>query len=131
MYLLDTDTVIYCLKGDQTVLQNLALHIQDPLRICSITLMELYYGAHKSKKKTSNLAKVRQIESAFDVVPVDRSMSETFGELKSALENRGVPLDDFDLVIASCALVHNITLVTNNIRHFQRVDGLKLDNWAK
>jgi len=93
--------------------------------------MELYYGAYKSQKTNANLAKVRRIEKAFDTIPVDFFISETFGMIKSHLESQGTPLDDFDLIIAATALAHNLVLVTNNEKHFRRVDGLKLDNWNR
>jgi len=131
MYLLDTDTVIYGLKGYDAVIRNLADHQQDPLKISAMTLLELYYGAYKSEKVVANLAKVRRIQNAFDVIAVDFSIAETFGMIKSALETQGTPLDDFDLVIAACALAHNLTLVTNNEKHFQRVEGLKVENWTR
>jgi tRNA(fMet)-specific endonuclease VapC len=131
MFLLDTDTVIYSLKGQEAVIRNLEDHRHDTLKISAITLMELYYGAYKSEKATGNLARVRRIENAFDVIAVDYSISETFGMVKAALETQGIPLDDFDLVIAACALANNMTLVTNNEKHFGRVDGLKLENWSR
>jgi tRNA(fMet)-specific endonuclease VapC len=131
MYLLDTDTIIYSLKGNDPVIRNLKVHQMDPLKISAISLMELYYGAYKSQQATANLAKVRYIENAFDILPIDFSIAETFGMLKSGLESQGTPLDDFDLVIAAAALTHNLTLVTNNEKHFRRVEGLKLANWTK
>lgn len=131
MFLLDTDTIIYSLKGNPDVLRNLEAHQQDPLCICAITLLELYYGAHKSEKPISNLAKIRRIEKVFDTLPVDAAIAETFGMIKSGLESAGTPLDDFDLIIASCALAHNLTLVTNNEKHFNRIEGLKLENWTR
>ena len=130
MFLLDTDTVIYCLKGQKAVIRNLENHRRDPLKISVITLMELYYGAYKSEKVTGNLAKVRRIENGFDVIAVDFSIAATFGMIKSELEDQGLPLDDFDLVIAACALTLNLVLVTNNEKHFKRVEGLKLENWT-
>ena len=130
MFLLDTDTVIYCLKGHETVIRNLKNHRQDPLKISTITLLELYYGAYKSEKVTGNLAKVRRIENEFDAIAVDFSIAGTFGMLKFSLEAQGLPLDDFDLMIAACALTRNLVLVTNNTKHFQRVEGLKLENWT-
>ena len=130
MFLLDTDTLIYSLKGNDAVVRNLATHQRDPLKVSVITTMELYYGAYKSEKAAANLAKVRRIENAFDILSVDFSIAETFGMLKSALESQGTPLDDFDLVIAASALAHNLTLVTNNEKHFRRVEGLRLDNWS-
>jgi len=131
MFLLDTDTIIYSLKGKDSVVQNLAAHQRDPLKISVISLMELYYGAYKSEKTKANLAKVRRIEKAFDIISVDFSVAETFGMIKSDLEFQGTPLDDFDLVIAASALAHNLILVTNNEKHFRRVEGLELDNWNR
>ena len=131
MFLLDTDILIYSLKGHEAVIRRLERHRRDPLKICVITLMELYYGAYKSAAVTGNCAKVRRIENAFDVIPVDFSLAETFGMLKSGLETKGTSLDDFDLVLAACALAHNLTLVTNNEKHFKRVEGLRLENWAR
>ena len=67
MYLLDTDTVIYALKGQREVMRNLALHADDPLGVSVITLMELYYGAFRSRQVAGNLAKVRSLEKAVRV----------------------------------------------------------------
>jgi len=89
MFLLDTDTLIYSLKGHQAVIRNLEIHQRDPLKISVISLMELYYGSYKSEKTTANLAKVRRIENHFDIIPVDFSIAETFGMIKSNLESRG------------------------------------------
>jgi predicted nucleic acid-binding protein len=131
MYLLDTDILIYSLKGNAAVQQNLRNHLNDPIQISSVTLMELYYGAYKSQKMESNLAKVRKIENSLEIIPVSRETAEIFGMLKGKLEATGMPLDDFDLILAATALSHNLILVTNNERHFKRIDGLKLENWAK
>jgi len=81
MFLLDTDTIIYNLKGNEAIKKNLQYHFDTPLKISVITLMELYYGAYKSE-------------------------------------------------IASCALAYNLTLVTNNLKHFSRIEGLKITNWS-
>ncbi len=130
MYLLDTDTIIYNLKGNDAVEKNLQQHTDDPMKISVITLMELYYGAYKSEKIAGNLAKVRTLENSFEIISADKGAAESFGLLKASLEKSGTPLDDFDLVIASCALAHNLILVTNNIKHYARIDSLKLTNWS-
>ena len=130
MYLLDTDTVIYALKGQPEVLRNLALHADDPLGVSVITLMELYYGAFKSQQVAGNLAKVRALEKAVRVWDLQADAAEVFGALRAELESDGNRLDDFDLGIAACALVHNLTLVTHNSAHFARVRGLRLDDWC-
>ncbi|MDY6857621.1 MAG: type II toxin-antitoxin system VapC family toxin [Thermodesulfobacteriota bacterium] len=131
MYLLDTEIIIYSLKADERVKQNLQYHLNDPLKISAVTLMELYYGAYKSKKVESNLAKIRTIESSLEIVPISEELVEIFGLLKSNLEKTGKPLDDFDLILASTALSFNLILVTNNEKHFEGIDGLKIENWLK
>jgi len=130
MYLLDTDTVIYNFKGHDSVIKNLHAHIHDPIKISVVTLMELYYGAYKSQMVESNLANIKALENALEIIPSGRESAELFGIYKSKLEKLGTPLDDFDLIIASCALANNMTLVTNNVRHFARIKGLKLTNWT-
>jgi len=130
MYLLDTDTVIYSLKGQPDVVRNLALHADDPLGVSVITLMELYYGAFRSRQVAGNLAKVRALEKAVRVWDLQADAAEVFGALKPQLESDGARLDDFDLGIAACALVHNLTLVSHNSAHFARVRGLRLDDWC-
>jgi tRNA(fMet)-specific endonuclease VapC len=131
MYLLDTDTIIYSLKGHEAVQRNLSTHIDDPMSLSVISLMELYYGAYKSQKVTSNLSKIRILEKTFEIIPAGTESAEIFGILKADLEKSGNPLDDFDLIIAACAMTYNLTLVTNNYRHFERIDGLKLANWSE
>jgi len=93
--------------------------------------MELYYGAYKSQKVTSNLAKIRTLENVMEIIPVGEEVAEIFGREKVRLEKSGTPLDDFDLVVGCCALAYNLTLVTNNVKHFARIEGLQVTNWIK
>ncbi len=131
MYLLDTDTVIYILKGHPTLERHLQRHPHDPVKLCVITLMELYYGAYKSQKVTSNVAKIRTLENSMEILPVGQEVVEIFGMEKTKLEHRGTPLEDFDLVLGCCALAHNLTLVTNNLKHFKKIESLRVVNWAE
>lgn len=131
MYLLDTDIIIYSLKGHPVVQKNLRQHSRDPLYLTTISLMELYYGAYKSEKVESNLAKVKTIETGFTLIRAGEEIVELFGRLKAQLETKGQRVDDFDLVITSTALSHNLILVTNNTRHFQRIEGITLENWSR
>lgn len=130
MFLLDTDTIIYNLKGNEAINKNLRDHFEDPMKICVITLMELYFGAYKSKKIIGNLSKVRTIENAFEIISVNSECAEIFGMLKTSLKKSDMLLDDFDLIIASCAMTNNLTLVTNNTKDFSIIDSLKLTNWT-
>ena len=130
MFLLDTDIIIFNMKGHANVQKNLRQHIDDPISISVITLMELYYGARKSERVSANLAKIKTLEQSIEVIPVGMEATEIFGILKAQLEIAGNRLDDFDLIIASCAIAHNLTLVTNNTKHFRRIDGIRLANWT-
>ena len=130
MYLLDTDTIICSLKGHESVIKNLEKHIDDTAKICIITLMELYYGAYKSEYVSGNLAKIKTIESSFEIISVGNESAEIYARLKALLQKMGTSLDDFDLIIASCALANNLVLVTNNTKHYKRIESLKLDNWT-
>jgi predicted nucleic acid-binding protein len=131
MYLLDTDIVIYSLKGHSAVKKNLERNLHAALKISIVTLMELYYGAYKSQKVASNIGKIKRIEDAVEIIALGRESAEIFAMLKTDLEKSGIPLDDFDLILAACALSHDLVLVTNNVKHFQRIQGLKFENWAK
>jgi len=131
MFLLDTDTIIYILKGHPVAEKNLRRYYHDPIKLCIVTLMELYYGAYKSQKVTSNLAKIKTLENTLEILPLGQVMVEIFGKQKSHLEKSGTPLDDFDLILGCCALSHNLILVTNNTKHFKKMEGLKVVNWLE
>jgi tRNA(fMet)-specific endonuclease VapC len=130
MYLLDTDTVIYILKGHLAVAEHLKGHLHDTMKISIVTYMELYYGAYKSQRVTANAARVKALGQAIEMAPINAAVAETFGMIKAALESGGHRLDDFDMAIAATALSYNLILVTNNTDHFSRIDGLRLENWT-
>jgi tRNA(fMet)-specific endonuclease VapC len=130
MYVLDTDTVVYSLKGVPEVLSALEQRRDAPMAISVITQGELLYGARKSSRPQQNLARIRRLSEAMPVVDVTRSVIETFADLKAALDLKGLPLDDFDLLIAATASMLGATLVTNNTKHFARIPGLPIENWA-
>jgi tRNA(fMet)-specific endonuclease VapC len=130
MYLLDTDTIIYALKGHPKVVERLASEAHRPKALSVVTYGELFYGAMKSAAPQANLAKVRRVAELFPVVEVSRAIMETFGSLKAELQQHGRVVDDFDLVIAATALALNYALVTNNERHFRPIPGLRVENWT-
>jgi tRNA(fMet)-specific endonuclease VapC len=131
VYLLDTDIVIYALKGVPRVVANFEEHAADPKALSVITYGELYYGAMKSTRPVENVARVRRTGELFPVIDVSRGVMETFGSLKAQLEANGKTIDDFDLVIAATALMLNYKVVTNNERHFRHIPGLTIENWTK
>ena len=131
MYLLDIDTIIFALKAVPEVVRNFVSHAADPKALSVVTYGELVYGAIKSARSVENLAKVRRTVDLFPVIEVSRAVMDTFGSLKVDLEKKGKTVDDFDLVIASTALLLNYKLVTNNEKHFRHIPGLAVENWTK
>lgn len=131
MYLLDTDTLIYSLKGNKTVIENLKLHANDPKSISVISYGELIFGAQKSDRYQENLAKVHRLKEIFPVIDITPSIMETFGLLKANLQKTGSSVDDFDLIIGSTCIANGYTIVTNNEKHFNKIPGVKVVNWTK
>lgn len=131
MFLLDTDTLIYFLKGHEAVVENFKARSNKPKAISVITYGELVYGAHKSQRTAENLAKVRRLAELYPIIDVSRAIMDGFGEIKASLSSEGITVDDFDLQIGCTALSLNYTVVTNNQKHFQKIPGLKMENWTK
>jgi tRNA(fMet)-specific endonuclease VapC len=129
-FLLDTDMCIYWLKGRKSVKDKLLAAGWDQVAISVITQAELYYGAYNSNRVEQNLKRADDFISQFPMLSLRDATLKRFGQLKAQLRQSGQPLPDFDLLIASVALVENRTLVTNNTRHYQRIPDLQLENWA-
>lgn len=128
-YLLDTDTCIYWLKGSQPVSQRIQSIGVHQIAISAITAAELYFGAYNSIRVEPNLVRAETFMNQLAVLPLTRSTLKIFGQLKAELRKQGQPLADFDLLIASTALISKRTLVTNNLRHYTRIPDLKVENW--
>jgi tRNA(fMet)-specific endonuclease VapC len=128
-YLIDTDILIYSLKGTLKVQKNFTLNKNSPKSISVITYGELIFGAKKSNNREKNLATVYRIGELFPVIELTKGIVETFGEVKASLQKTGKSLEDFDLLIGSTALYLNYTLVTNNVRHFSKIPDLRIENW--
>jgi len=131
MYLLDTDTLIYALKGEPTVLDNFRQHATEPKAVSVITYGELVFGAQASQRVTENLAKVYRLKEIFPLVDVTPVVMDIFGALKADLRKNGTPVDDFDLLIGATALTLGYRVVTNNERHYAKIPGLEVVNWAR
>ncbi|MCX7011736.1 MAG: type II toxin-antitoxin system VapC family toxin [Candidatus Sumerlaeota bacterium] len=130
MYLIDTDILIYALKARPNVLVRFAETREAPKAISVVSYGELLFGAMKSSRPQESLARARRVGELFQVVDVTRAIIEGFAAIKADLQRKGAPLDDFDLIIAATAVSLGYRLVTNNERHFRRVPGLRVENWA-
>ena len=128
-YILDTDTLIYFFNRKKSVVERFSSLSNLQLSITIINHAELSFGAFHSERPKQNLAKLKAFLQEIRVLPFCENASYIYAEQKSALNRKGTPLDDMDLMIGSIALFHKMILVTNNIKHFSRIRGLKLENW--
>ena len=129
-YLLDTNIVIYVIK--RRPLSALALFNENAghMAISSITLAELMHGAEKSNAPTRSLAAVEDFCSRLEVLPYGPKAAMHYGNIRAQLETRGQTIGVNDLHIAAHARSEGLTLVSNNLREFERVEALQLANWA-
>ena len=130
-YLIDTDIIIYSLKNNETVVNNFQKYSKYPKALSVISYGELYFGAKKSQNTEKNVSIVKRISETFEIIDIDKTIIELFGEIKSKMQKRGTIISDFDLLIGATALSFNYTLVTNNVMHFNKIEGLKIENWSK
>ena len=129
-YLLDTNIAIYVIKHRPIqVLETFNRHAGQ-LCISSITLAELFHGVEKSAKPDHNLRQVEDFVSRLEVLEYGSKAASHYGDIRAHLERKGTPIGVNDLHIAAHARSEGLTLVTNNLREFERIEGLRLDNWV-
>ena len=129
--MLDTNICIYIIKNKpQSVLDELKKCNVGDIILSSITVSELIYGAHKSQFVEKNLKAIEHFLIPFDVAEYDYKAALEYGKLRASLEKKGQPIGSLDMLIAAHALSLDMTLVTNNIKEFERVEGLKVENWV-
>jgi tRNA(fMet)-specific endonuclease VapC len=131
LYLLDTNTCIYFLnRSSERIVSQFKKYSPSEILLSSITVAELFYGAEKSKARKKNWAVVEEFVSNFNIVPFDEKSCQTYAKTRASLEKSGLPIGPMDLLIASISIANNYILVTNNIKEFKRIKGLKLENWV-
>lgn len=129
-YLLDTNTCIRYMNGrSPKLVAKLRTIPAREIIVCSIVRAELAFGVAKSQTGESSLAKQQHFLKPYDSLPFDDHAVSYYGVIRATLEKRGTPIGSNDLFIAAIALSRDLTLVTHNLREFERVDGLKLEDW--
>jgi predicted nucleic acid-binding protein len=126
-YLIDSDILIYFLKGKQEVVQRLSRIPIDDLYISRINYTELIYGAYNSSKINQNLKVIEPFLDNFKVLEFTQVSSLIFAKEKARLKKSGNIIADMDLMIASIAIENDCTLISNNIKHFNRIQNLELE----
>jgi tRNA(fMet)-specific endonuclease VapC len=131
MVCLDTSFIIALLRRDDKALAKLEEYTATQTRLTTtpITACELFKGAYKSKKREEELQKVKKTLSLLELLNFSTEASERYGRLMSNEGLRGAPIGDLDAMIASIALTHGESVVTSNLKHFERVEGLRVDSW--
>ena len=129
-YMLDTNICIYVIKRRPPELHRIFNQRSEHLCISTITLAELVFGAEKSARPEQNLAVVEGFAARLEVQPFEETAASHFGQIRADLEPKGTPIGPYDLMIAGHARCQGLTLVTNNLREFERVEGLRVENWT-
>lgn len=129
-FMLDTNIVIYVLKRRPIELLEVFNRHAGQMCISSITLAELLHGVEKSSMPDHNLLKVEDFISRLEVLSYGTKAASHYGEIRANLERKGTPIGVNDLHIAGHARSEGLTLVSNNIREFERVEALRVVNWV-
>ena len=132
MYLLDTNICIYIIKKKPVdVLKILKTKSKNDIFISSITIAELEYGIAKSMYPEKNKISLIEFLSIFNILNFDDKDAVEFGTIKSKLEKTGRIIGPMDLLLAAQAKSKKLILVTNNVKEFERIENLKIENWVK
>jgi tRNA(fMet)-specific endonuclease VapC len=126
-YLLDSNAVIAILNGSPGFLSRIRQHQPRDFGISSIVVHELFFGAYKGKRTAENLARVEALQ--FEVLDFDAEDARQAGELRAMLAAAGMPIGPYDVLIAGQAVARGLTLITHNIREFQRISSLSVEDW--
>jgi tRNA(fMet)-specific endonuclease VapC len=129
--MLDTNIISYLIKNRDFKLIDTFEEVSQKatISVSPISVAELFYGVKKKQSKKLEV-QVREFLSPLEKLPFDANAALHYGEIRSQLENRGEVIGAYDMLIAAHALALEATLVTNNMREFQRIEHLKVEDWS-
>jgi tRNA(fMet)-specific endonuclease VapC len=130
-FLLDTNAYIHLRQGRPAISARMRAVDADQIGISVITFGELAFGAHRSPQRDRALRQLEDTTSMFAILPLPVSSAEVYGRIRAQLSRKGLMIGANDLWIAAHALAGGYTLVTDNMREFERVEGLRIENWAR
>jgi predicted nucleic acid-binding protein len=125
-YLVDTDWLIHVFNNQQSFVDELNQLAADGVAISIVSMAELYEGVHLASQPEAVRASIQRLQQQFPILGLDAETAEKFGEVRCHLRRVGQLIPDMDLLIASTALRHSLTLCTQNERHFQRIPDLSV-----
>ena len=130
--MLDTNICIYIMKNKpEKVLRRFKEELNNGIGISSITLAELEYGMKHSSNPTQNERALLRFLVPLSVLPFGAGAASEYGAIRTFLQNNGTPIGPLDMLIAAHAKSERLVMVTNNVREFERVPGLEIENWAE
>ena len=129
-YMLDTNICIYVMKNYPPNLLEKFNALAEQLCISSITLGELHYGAEKSARRVDNLIAIKHFSARLEVLGFEAKAAAHYGQVRAELERAGVPCGPHDMQIAGHARSEGRIVVTNNMREFGRMPGIRAENWV-
>lgn len=130
-FLLDTNICIYIIKQKpREVLQKFNTYRVGDIGVSSITVAELEFGVQKSQFPARNQQALTQFLLPLKIVDFDRAAAIVYGDIRAKLEKRGKPIGSLDTLIAAHAVSLDVTLITNNVKEFNRISNLQLENWV-
>ena len=129
-YMLDTNIVIYTIKNRPSQVRETFKKHDNQMCISSVTYGELIYGAERSSQPERNLADIEGLAARVNIMPFDHHAAEHFGQLRAELYQIGKPIGPYDMMIAGHARAYGLILVSNNLKEFERIPGLRLENWV-
>ena len=130
-YLLDTNIVIYTMKNRPPQVKRRFQQHHGQMGVSAVTLGELVFGAEHSQQVEQNLADIEALAARLEVLPFDNKAAYHFGQIRAALYHMGQPIGPYDMMIAGQARALGLILVTNNVKEFERVPGLLLEDWSQ
>lgn len=128
-YLLDTDIVVFLLRGKKGIAERLSQIKATDIYVSEVTVAELEYGNRCSGRYEENKQLVERFLAKVNIVPFSESIS-IYAKERQRLRLQGLSIDDFDLLIGSAAIARGLIMVTNNTRHYSRIEDIQIDNWA-
>ena len=129
-YLLDTNICIYLLKGKFDIHKKIEAVGVNNCFISEITIAELKFGAENSEQKITNRKNNRSLQEKFKILPIYPAL-DVYAIEKAALREKGFIKDDFDLLIGAKAIYYNLILVTRNIKDFNKLNNIQIENWVE
>lgn len=132
MYLIDTNICIYLMKRKYPALiEKVLSESKSSLAVSAVTVAELEYGSAKSLYPKQNRDALLEFLAPFEIIPFSETDCENFGFLRAYLTRKGTPIGSYDLQIAAQTISRDLCLVTNNIKEFKRLPGLRFENWVE